>query len=121
MTAEESYSPTKGVSGLFLYAFDLEKQQWTLYWIDPKSGKLESPLFGGFENARGEFYGEDTDGGLPVKVRYSWIKEDQDHARWEQAFSFDNKSWETNWTSEFTRVDPAKYCVRKVQLPSLQR
>ena len=117
--AEESYSPTKTVTGLFLYAFDLEKHQWSLYWIDPKSGKLESPLVGGFANERGEFYGEDVDNGHPIKVRYSWIKHDHNHARWEQAFSFDNKTWETNWTSEFTRVDPAKYCVRNGQRPTV--
>ena len=121
VTAEESYSPTKAPSGLFLYSFDLEKHQWTLYWIDPKSGKLESPLVGGFAGARGEFYGEDVDNGQPVKVRYSWIKKDRDHARWEQAFSFDNRTWETNWTSEFTRADPAKYCARMGYRPPAQQ
>jgi hypothetical protein len=112
VTAEESYSPTKAASGLFLYAFDVEKHQWSLYWIDPKSGKLDSPLVGGFANEHGEFYGEDVEDSRPIKVRYSWIKQDHNHARWEQAYSYDNQTWETNWTSEFTRADPAKYCVR---------
>jgi hypothetical protein len=111
-TAEESFSPAKGVTGLFLYAFDVEKRQWTLYWIDPKVGKLEAPLVGGFSGSLGEFYGEDVDDGRPVKVRYSWIVRDRDHARWEQAFSFDNRSWETNWTSEFTRTDQVS-CQRR--------
>lgn len=111
-TVEESFSPAKGVTGLFLYAFDVEKRQWTLYWIDPKVGRLESPLVGGFNGSRGEFYGEDVDDGRPVKVRYSWIVKDRDHARWEQAFSFDNRSWETNWTAEFTRTDPFKQCEK---------
>jgi hypothetical protein len=113
VTVEESYSPKKDVTGLFLYTFDLEKKQWSLYWIDPKSGKLDSPLVGGFDDdVHGEFYGDDVDDGRPVKVRYSWVKKDRDHARWEQAFSFDNRSWETNWTSEFTRTDPVKQCER---------
>jgi hypothetical protein len=111
-TVEESFSPAKGVTGLFLYAFDVEKRQWTLYWIDPKVGKLDAPLVGGFNGSLGEFYGEDVDDGRPVKVRYSWIVKDRDHARWEQAFSFDNRSWETNWTAEFTRTDPVKQCER---------
>jgi len=114
--AEESYSPTKTVSGLFLYAFDIAKRQWSLYWIDPKSGKLDSPLVGGFVHERGEFYGEDVEDGRPIKVRYSWIKRDADHARWEQAYSFDNKTWETNWISEFARADPASSCVTKGQI-----
>ena len=110
--AEESYSPAKAVSGLFLYTFDLDKRQWSLYWIDPKSGKLESPVIGGFKGDRGEFYGEDVDGGRPIKVRYTWIKQDHDHARWEQAFSYDNQSWETNWITDFTRSEPAASCPR---------
>ena len=91
----------------------MQKHHWSLYWIDPKSGKLDAPLVGGFANERGEFYGEDVEDGRPIKVRYSWIKQDRDHARWEQAYSYDDKTWETNWTSEFTRADAAKYCVRK--------
>jgi hypothetical protein len=111
VTVEESVSPQKGVTGLFIYSFDVEKRQWALYWIDPKVGRLESPLVGGFDGARGEFYGDDVEDGRPIKVRYSWIKKDRDHARWEQAFSFDNRSWETNWTAEFTRTLPAKKCA----------
>ena len=110
VTVEESVSPEKSVTGLFIYSFDVEKHQWALYWIDPKVGKLESPLVGGFDGARGEFYGEDVENGRPIKVRYSGIKKDRDHARWEQAFSFDNQSWETNWTAEFIRTRPVKQC-----------
>lgn len=112
-TAEESYSPAKSVTGLFLYLFDVQKRQWSLYWIDPKSGNLGTPLVGGFTGTRGDFYGEDVDDGRPVKVRYAWIRIDNDHARWEQAFSYDNRTWETNWTSDFTRAHPAEVCVRK--------
>jgi len=28
-------------------------------------------------------------------------------ARWEQAFSFDDRTWDTNWTADFTRGDAA--------------
>jgi hypothetical protein len=83
-----------------------------LYWIDPKTGKLDNPLIGGFVGSHGDFYGDDVEDGRPVRVRYSWTKQDNDHARWEQAFSFDNKTWEVNWISEFTRADPATTCKR---------
>ena len=72
--------------------------------IDP------APVVGGFEGNRGEFYGEDQDNSRPVKVRYTWNKIDHDHARWEQAFSSDNRAWATNWTADFTRADPAIVC-----------
>jgi len=43
-------------------------------------------------------------------VRFTWNKIDQNHARWEQAFSYDDRTWETNWTADFERADPAKAC-----------
>jgi hypothetical protein len=45
-----------------------------------------------------------------VKVRYTWDKIDNDHARWQQAFSYDNRTWETNWIGDFTRADAFKTC-----------
>jgi hypothetical protein len=109
-TVDELYFPTKGWSGLTLRTFDLAKHQWSIYWVSSASGKLEPPVVGGFEGKHGAFYGEDQDNGRPVKTRYTWDLRDHDHARWEQAFSYDNKSWETNWTADFVRADPATTC-----------
>jgi hypothetical protein len=53
-------------------------------------------IVGGFVGTRGEFYGEDQDEGRPIKVRVIWTAADRDHVRWEQAFSYDNRTWETN-------------------------
>lgn len=106
-TVDELYFPTKGWSGLTLRAFDVAKRQWSIYWVNGKTGAVGTPVVGGFEGNRGEFYGPDDDGGRPVTVRYVWTKVDQDHARWEQSFSYDGRSWETNWTADFTRADPA--------------
>jgi hypothetical protein len=116
-TVDEIWFPTKKWAGLTLRAFDLEKRQWSVYWISSERGKLESPVLGGFAGPRGEFYGEDQDDGRPVKVRYTWQKVDNDHAHWEQAFSYDNRSWETNWTAEFVRADAAKACKRGLNAP----
>jgi hypothetical protein len=111
-TVDELYMPTKQRSGLTLRTFDLQKRQWSIYWVNSATGKLEPPVVGGFEDGHGEFYGEDTDSGRPVKVRYSWNEIDRDRARWEQAFSYDGRAWETNWTAEFTRANPATTCER---------
>ncbi|HJZ80902.1 MAG TPA: hypothetical protein VKD91_11170 [Pyrinomonadaceae bacterium] len=109
-TVDELYFPTKGWSGLTLRTFDLEKHQWSIYWVSSASGKMDVPVVGGFAGHHGEFYGEDQDNGRAIKVRYIWNKVDQDHARWEQAFSYDNRTWETNWTAEFLRADRATTC-----------
>jgi hypothetical protein len=110
-TVDELYFPTKGTAGLTLRTFDPAGRQWSIYWVNSKLGKLDPiPTVGGFAGDRGEFYAVDEDNGRPIKVRYLWHKIDHDHARWEQAFSYDDHTWETNWTADFTRADPAASC-----------
>jgi hypothetical protein len=111
-TVDELYMPTKGVAGLTLRTFDPEKRQWSIYWVSSATGRLDPvAVVGGFQGNRGEFYAADRDSGRPVKVRYTWEIRDRAHARWEQAFSYDDRTWETNWTADFERADPAKTCA----------
>jgi hypothetical protein len=109
-TVDEHNFPTKGWEGLTMRTFDLKKRHWSIKWVSSASGKLEVPVLGGFDGDHGEFYGEDVDNERPVKVRYTWNKLDRDHARWEQAFSYDDRTWETNWTADFTRANTATTC-----------
>lgn len=111
-TVDELYMPRTRRAGLTLRTFDLEKHQWSIYWVSSATGKLDPvPVVGGFQGNRGEFYAPDVENGRPIKVRYVWTKLDHDHARWEQSFSYDNQTWETNWTADFLRADPAETCV----------
>jgi hypothetical protein len=110
-TVDELYMPTKGSAGLTLRTFDPEKHQWSIYWVSSKTGKLDPvPVVGGFQGNRGEFYANDDLDGHPIRVRFTWDIIDHDHARWEQAFSYDNRTWETNWMADFLRADPSKVC-----------
>lgn len=111
VTVDEMYLPTKGKAGVTIRTFDVQKHQWSVYWISSADGVLGVPgVVGGFHGNHGEFYGDDVDDGRPIRVRFTWDKRDHDHARWEQAFSYDNRTWETNWTADFTRADAAKIC-----------
>lgn len=111
VTVDELAFPTKGWSGLTVRAFDHAAKRWAVYWINSKTGTVGTPVRGGFAGDHGEFYGADEDDGHAVTVRYRWTKTDRDHARWEQAFSRDGATWETNWTADFTRAaDPATVC-----------
>lgn len=111
VTADELYVPARKSAGFTLRTFDIERQQWDIYWVRSERGTLEEPpMRGGFNGDRGEFYAADEDDHRPIKVRFLWTKIDHDHARWEQAFSYDDRTWETNWTADFTRADPAKVC-----------
>jgi hypothetical protein len=103
---DEISFPTKGFSGPTLRTFNVEKHQWSIYWINSKTGVVFPPVVGGFQGDRGEFYGEDEDGGHPVKVRFIWTKLGADRARWEQAYSPDGRAWETNWMNELERARP---------------
>lgn len=110
-TVDEMYMPSRKRAGLTLRTFDIQKHQWSIYWVSSADGTLGvPPVVGGFQGDHGEFYGEDTDDGKPIKVRYTWNKLDHDHARWEQAFSYDNRTWETNWIADFVRANPAQVC-----------
>jgi hypothetical protein len=110
VNVDELLFATKGWSGVTFRTFNLEKRQWSIYWVNSRNGKMFPPVLGGFSGDRGEFYGEDEDDGRAIKVRFLWIKQGPDHAHWEQAFSLDGKTWEVNWVNELTRADPSKVC-----------
>jgi len=98
--------PEKGAAGSTYRNFDKAKQQWSIYWVSSRDGHMDFPgQVGGFDGNVGLFYGNDVDGGKPVRVVYRWEKQANGHARWEQAFSYDDgKTWETNWVMEMKKV-----------------
>jgi hypothetical protein len=101
---DEITFPSKGFKGMTLRLFDPERQKWSLYWANSQTAVLFPPVVGRFEGGRGEFYGDDAEGGTPVRVRYIWSDITPTSAHWEQAFSTDQgKTWETNWIMELTR------------------
>ncbi len=101
---DETVFPTKGFSGLTLRVIDPTTSQWSLYWVSSCRGVPEPPVVGTFTDGRGEFFGDDTHDGRPIRVRFIWSEITGASARWEQAFSVDDeRTWETNWIMEFTR------------------
>jgi hypothetical protein len=101
---DEMVMPTLESSGLTVRAFDFAQRRWAIYWLNSRTGVLFPPVYGGFDGERGEFYGEDTDEGRPVKVQFIWMRRGPNAARWQQAFSLDGRDWETNWVMDFTRA-----------------
>ena len=100
---DEIAFPTKGFSGMTVRCFDLSTKRWSIYWVSSSTGLMYPPVRGGFTGDRGEFYGEDDDGGQRVTVRFVWTKLGANAARWEQAFSAGGATWETNWVMDFER------------------
>ena len=88
--------------------YDASKRLWSILWIDSRTPTdLDKPLIGRFENGIGTFYADDVSQGKPVRpirVRHLWTNLSTT-PHWEQAFSEDGgKTWETNWTMDFTRT-----------------
>ena len=106
----EAWRP--GFVGMSFRVFNPVTNKWSIYWldnqtggVDPKTGQLNVPVVGGFENDVGIFTCNDTFDGKPIAVEYRWSNITPTSARWEQAFSPDGgKTWETNWVMEMTRV-----------------
>lgn len=101
---DEITFPTKDMAGLTLRLYDPAREEWSLYWASRRTGTLFPPVVGRFAGGRGEFHGEDTHAGRPIRARFAWSGITGRTARWEQAFSTDGgASWLTNWTMDLTR------------------
>jgi hypothetical protein len=97
--------PTKGSSGLTLRLFDRDREEWSIHWASSRTGRLDPPVVGRFEDGRGDFWGDDTHDGQPIRVHFTWWPIADGSARWEQEFSADGgRTWEPNWVMELTRV-----------------
>jgi hypothetical protein len=94
--------PARGFTGMTLRLYDPATRLWSIYWSDTKSCRLFPPTIGKFEDGRGAFFGDDVEGGTPVKVRFIWTPGAS--PRWEQSMSTDaGATWELNWVMKFTR------------------
>jgi hypothetical protein len=104
------HCPDRYVGGMTLRLYNSGTHEWSLWWGTRKLGLAPPPpQVGHFDaNGVGEFFARDTYAGKPVIVRYKWTLQPGDHPYFEQAFSADNgKTWETNWTTVYTRVAPS--------------
>jgi len=102
---DELIAPSRGIAGLTVRTFDIERQEWSIFWVNQRNGRMEPPVVGRFVDGVGVFVGPDVYEGTPITVRFRWDTTGE-HPRWEQAFSTDGgETWETNWTADFTRAE----------------
>jgi hypothetical protein len=96
---------TTHIEGMTLRFYNPQTGQWNIYWSNAKDGTVSaSPMFGQFNNGRGEFYGSDASDGLSIYARFVFSDLTPTSFKLEQAFSADGgKTWVTNWVATFTR------------------
>ncbi len=101
---DEIEFPTKGYAGLTLRLYDPAREEWSLYWVSKREGLLTTPVVGRFADGEGLFYGDEVYEGKEITVRFRWSNITATTARWEQAFSMDERrTWLTNWVMDSTR------------------
>lgn len=77
----------EGFQGASFRLFDPE---YRISWADTSSGSLRPPVGGRFADGGGEFFGDDEEGGVPVRARFRWSGISAGASRGEQAFSADD-------------------------------
>ena len=61
----------------------------SIYWVNSRVGRLDSPVQGRFADGVGTFYATEEIEGKSVLVRFVWSNISGTTARWQQAFSLD--------------------------------
>lgn len=101
----EIHSPRGHYHGATMRLFDPSTGYWSIYWLDSRNPRMDTPMVGRFEGGIGLFYADEVFEGRPIKVRFIWTPVSPDRCNWEQAFSADGgATWETNWVMAMTRA-----------------
>ncbi len=98
-------APDKPIHAIAVRLYNTQTHQWSISWSPSGTGEFGVPTVGSFEAGVGMFYAHEEYNGRPIIVRFIWTHGDNDHCRWEQAFSADDgRTWEANWVMAFTRA-----------------
>jgi hypothetical protein len=62
--------PAGHIEGLSLRLYNPESRQWSLNFSNSAGGTLSPPVFGGFKDGRGEFFGQDSLNGRAILIRF---------------------------------------------------
>lgn len=97
--------PSGQIEGMSLRLYNPQTRQWSLNFASARNGVMTEPVYGGFRDGRGEFFGQDSLDGRAIFVRFVISKVTDASWRFEQAYSEDGgRTWELNWVATDTRV-----------------
>ena len=103
VSVDETTLAGPGQRGLTFRTYDEQTRQWSIYWVDSRTGRLQPPVHGRFTDGIGTFVGTERLQGHDVRVRFEWSDISATTARWRQSFSVDGGDWDENWEMTFTR------------------
>ncbi len=97
-------SGERRIQGVSLRLYNPETRQWSVNFASMRDGALTPPVYGGFENGRGVFYGQDSVDGRVVLVRFVISDVTARSARFVQSYSANGgQTWIDNWIATDTR------------------
>jgi hypothetical protein len=101
----EVSGPSGSIEGMSLRLYNPVSRQWSLNYASVGSGTMSQPVFGGFQEGRGEFFGQIIRNGRAILVKFIITNEGPDAWRFEQSFSEDGgRTWEKNWIAIDTLI-----------------
>ncbi|MGH8890377.1 MAG: hypothetical protein ACRDV3_11575 [Acidothermaceae bacterium] len=103
VSVDETTLAQPGQRGLTFRSYDPKTRQWSIYWVNSRTGRLEPPVHGKFADGVGRFEGSEQLAGHDVRVRFIWSDITSTTARWVQEFSVDGGDWDQNWEMTFRR------------------
>ena len=68
----EIRSPRGHYHGATLRLFDPATGAWSIYWMDSRNSRIDTPMVGRFEAGVGRFFADEDFDGRPIKVRFLW-------------------------------------------------
>lgn len=100
----EGMSTPEPMRGYSVRIFDPAATTWSIFWMDSRTRRVDSPYVGGFAGGRGEFFREWTSPAGRRMGRISFESLKPDTVLWELAVSSDGGgTWVAIWTMAMHR------------------
>ncbi|HVR45649.1 MAG TPA: hypothetical protein VMT95_03265 [Candidatus Binatia bacterium] len=103
----DAHAPTRRYEFLALRMYLPQSKQWTLSFASKGDGALSDPMYGGFTNGQGDFYGMERVDGKMVLGRFRFFPSAARTAHDDEAVSDDGgKTWVNEWLNTHTKLSP---------------
>ena len=104
----EADGPKGHWEALTLFLYNPQAHQWASPFINSRSGQLDSPVIGSFQNGRAELFGQDTFNGKTILVRRAWSEIKPNSHHFEESYSNDGgRTWKATLIGDLTRKQDA--------------
>ena len=100
----EADGPNGHWEGMTLFLYNPQSHQWSQTFANSKSGVMNTPLIGAFNDGRGALYSQESFDGRTILVRAVWSHIEPDSHDFEEAYSDDGgKIWHPAFIAHLTR------------------